>query len=107
MSAPALTGLEAEALRLYGLSQPDIDKINAAIPAAERLVALVNQAQPMIDEALALNAKAQPLMQQAVVELKAIMPAALVLRTIMASRSSTAASSDQQAADQTKPQDLG
>lgn len=82
-----LTGLEVEALRLYGLSQADIDKLDAAIPAAERLVDLVNKAQPLIDEALALNAKAQPILAQANIELKTVMPAALAIKTFLQQRS--------------------
>ena len=78
-----LTGLESEALRLYGLPQDAIDKINAAIPSAERMVGLVSQAQPMIDEALALFAKAQPLITQANDELKTILPAAVAVRSFL------------------------
>lgn len=85
-----LTGLEAAALRLYGLSQDDVDKIDAAIPAAESLIALVNQAQPMIDGALALFAKAQPLLAQADAELKKVMPAAMAVRVFMSQRGTAA-----------------
>ena len=81
-----LTGLEMEALRLYGLPQEAIDEINAALPAAERMVILINQAQPMIDEALALFAKAQPIIAQANVELKTIMPAAMAVRAFLQAR---------------------
>lgn len=85
-----LTGLESEALRLYGLPQATLDSINAAIPASERMVGLVNQAQPMIDEALALFAKAQPLIVQANAELKLIMPAALAVRAFLQAREAVA-----------------
>lgn len=71
-----LTTFQSEALRLYGFSQDAINKIDVAVPAAERLVALVSRAQPMIDEAQALFAKAQPLIVQANAELKLITPAA-------------------------------
>ena len=87
-----LTGLESEALRLYGLSQADIDSIDLAIPAAERLVDLVTSAQPLIDEALALFAKAQPILAQANVELKLVMPAAQAIRAFIVSRAAAAPS---------------
>lgn len=86
-----LTGLEAEALRLYGFTQDAVDQIDAAIPASERMVALVAQAQPMIDEALALFAKAQPLMVQANVELKTILPAALAVRACLQAKQAPSA----------------
>lgn len=92
-----LTGLEAEALRLYGLSQDTIDKINTAIPSAERMVGLVNQAQPMIDEALALFAKAQPLITQANEELKSILPAAMAMRSFLSARDQSTAPTQQTA----------
>ena len=82
-----LTGFQAEALRLYGMSQDAIDKLDPAIPAAEQLVDLVTSAQPMIDEALALFAKAQPLLAQANGLLKVVEPAALALRAFMQTKS--------------------
>lgn len=99
-----ITAFQAEALRLYGLQQDAIDKINTAEPSVERMIGLVSQAQPMMDEALALfakakpiideatalYAKAQPLIAQANEELKTIMPAALAVRAFQQNKPAAA-----------------
>jgi hypothetical protein len=62
-----------------GLSEPQLQQIEKALPRTRALVDLLKKAQPIIEQAHSLHVEAEPLIDQAMKEWQTIGPAAQIL----------------------------
>jgi|SRR5579885_127652 len=78
---------------LAGLSGAQIARIERALPATSRLIALANdpKTRQLLDEAQALYARAQPLIEEATQEWMTVGPALQIVVDALAKRVATGA----------------
>jgi hypothetical protein len=62
-----------------GLSEPQLQQIEKALPRTRALIDLLKRAQPIIDQAHSLYIEAEPLIDQAMKEWQTVGPAAQIL----------------------------
>jgi uncharacterized protein YbjT (DUF2867 family) len=62
-----------------GLSEPQLQQIEKALPRTRALIELLNKAQPVIEQAHSLYIEAEPLIDQAMKEWQTVGPAAQIL----------------------------
>jgi len=62
-----------------GLSEPQLQQIEKALPRTRALIELLNRAQPVIEQAHSLYVEAEPLIDQAMKEWQTVGPAAQIM----------------------------
>jgi hypothetical protein len=62
-----------------GLSEPQLQQIEKALPRTRALIELLNRAQPVIEQAHSLYIEAEPLIDQAMKEWQTVGPAAQIM----------------------------